>query len=290
MTDTPIAVDASMAAACVMVPGEYDHKYTRGVAGIVAGSVTYPGAALLACAGAEGVGPGMIRLDAPEVVQHMVVASHPGVVLAGGRIQAGLVGPGMDEQQREANQDLAEFCLESALPLVVDAGALPFVATWMKKFSMTRVVLTPHAGEAAQLAGHLGMHTSRESVEKHPSQTAQMLAERTGAHVLVKGSMSYIATPSGRVFVVGPGIGWSGVAGSGDVLSGVLVGLLATWNARAQRSASFHEVVAAGVWIHAQAGRVASEKYGSSGGPVSALTIAQTLPGVIGALAERRLH
>ncbi|QPK80958.1 NAD(P)H-hydrate dehydratase [Schaalia sp. ZJ405] len=340
--DEFVSVDHVRFRHILNVPGERDHKYTRGVAGLVVGSVTYPGAALLACAGAEAAGPGMIRLDAPADIQRMVLTSHPGIVTSGGQIQAGLIGPGMDDDRVDAATDLATFCLESQLPLVVDAGALSVVPSWVQARpldtaraagtanppeepsaspALQTAVLTPHAGEAARLASALGQRTSRADVDADPVTTARMLAEHTGAITVLKGSHTYIASPHGTLEVVGPGLGWTGVAGAGDVLAGVLVGLLAGWRARTARSSqsaqsaddssslasagasssfptesegaswgggaassSFMDTVVAGVWIHAEAGKRAALRHGPAGGPIAALDIAREIPSVIGGL------
>ena len=118
MTDV---VTTGEIAAWWPVPGAASHKYTRGVVGIDAGSRQYPGAALLAIAGALGAGPGMVRYlgSAPR---DLVVGRFPSVVLADGQVQAVVVGSGWG-----ALDDAAacfQVALERRVPLVVDADAL----------------------------------------------------------------------------------------------------------------------------------------------------------------------
>ncbi|MDK7156186.1 NAD(P)H-hydrate dehydratase, partial [Klebsiella pneumoniae] len=87
---------------------------------MVVGSKTYPGAGALSCLGASYSGVGMVRLDAPDQVLDLVLTREPGIVGVGGRIQAGLVGPGMDDDTRVNALELAKFCVASHLPLIVD--------------------------------------------------------------------------------------------------------------------------------------------------------------------------
>ena len=89
------------------VPGSHDHKYTRGVLSVWAGSETYPGAAVLTCAAAVRTGAGMVRLMAPRRVQDLVLAARPEVVPATGRCQALVVGPGTDPADEPRTEAVA---------------------------------------------------------------------------------------------------------------------------------------------------------------------------------------
>ena len=135
-------------------PDADSDKYSRGVVGVVAGSVRYPGAAVLSVLGALGAGPGMVRYLGPDDVQWLIHQSAPEVVTAGGRVQAWVIGSGFDvdgdtddaHQQRHRAQE----ALDSDLPVVVDAGALDLVD---RREAPT--LLTPHAGELARLLTRL---------------------------------------------------------------------------------------------------------------------------------------
>ena len=116
--------DGTGSSRFVQAPAFDDDKYARGVVGLVAGSDTYPGAGLLATRGALAAGVGMVRLNSTRRVQDLVLAAEPGVVMVGGRIQAALIGPGLDEDRREDALELAQFCGQSSVPLVIDAWAL----------------------------------------------------------------------------------------------------------------------------------------------------------------------
>ena len=249
------------AAAAVPIPAFADDKYARGVVGLVAGSDTYPGAGLLATRGALASGVGMVRLNSTRRVQDLVLADQPGVVTVGGRIQSALIGPGLDEDRCEDALELAQFCGQSGMPLVIDAWALDLVPELASSIKPDATVLTPHYGEAARLLGRLGTPVTRAEVAASPLRYARALHEATGCHVILKGpvtivySFEYVDTevqeafqralnaaeawpdvdalPQGRlVRSYTPTVGqvttsWAGVAGNGDVLAGFLAGVLA---------------------------------------------------------------
>ena len=259
--DLYVIDEAFSAREVVPVPAFSDDKYARGVVGLVAGSDTYPGAGLLATRGALAAGVGMVRLNSTRRVQDLVLADQPGVVTVGGRIQSALIGPGLDEERREDALELAQFCGQSGMPLVIDAWALDLVPELLGSLKPDVTVLTPHYGEAARLLGRLGTPVTRTEVAASPLRYARALHEATGCHVILKGpvtivySFEYVDTevqeafqralnaaeawpdvdtlPQGRlVRSYMPTVGqvttsWAGVAGNGDVLAGFLAGILA---------------------------------------------------------------
>lgn len=212
MTD---AFTVAELAACWPVPGIHDHKYTRGVVGIDAGSPRYPGAGLLAVAGAMGAGPGMVRYLGGTPGQ-LVIARHPSVVLVDGQVQALVLGPGWGTRA-DAGERL-ERGLERGVPTVIDADALRRLPQPLPP----RCLLTPHAGELALLLG-----VARREVEADPVAAAQQAATSLRATVLLKGGVQPVASPDGEVRCALPGPAWSAQAGSGDVLAGVCGTLLA---------------------------------------------------------------
>lgn len=259
--DLYVVDEAFSAHEVVPVPAFSDDKYARGVVGLVAGSDTYPGAGLLATRGALAAGVGMVRLNSTRRVQDLVLADQPGVVTVGGRIQSALIGPGLDEDRREDALELAQFCGQSGMPLVIDAWALDLVPELLGSLKPDVTVLTPHYGEAARLLGRLGAPVTRAEVAAAPLRYARALHEATGCHVVLKGpvtivySFEYVdadvnesfqralnsteAWPDVDELAHGqlvrsymPTVGqvttsWAGVAGNGDVLAGFLAGVLA---------------------------------------------------------------
>ena len=298
-------------------PGPDDHKYTRGVVGLWAGSESYPGAAVLAASGAVRAGAGMVRLSAPRRVEDLVLAARPEVVPAAGRVQALVLGPGIDPADT-ARADEVRAVLASTLgpcgkdrqcptrvPTVVDAGALSILPELLTEdLTCTPLhVLTPHAGEAAALLIALEdqgtpvqetRRWSRERVEAHPGLAAREICRRTGATVLLKGATTLIAAPQRPLVSVDGGPGWMATAGSGDVLAGILGAVLAGAAARWEQGApdasgadpvldALVDSVAAGVRLHALAGAYAAASPQGAGGartgghPIAALDIAAAL-------------
>lgn len=306
MTQEYLSFTEEQAGAFFHHPSPDDDKYRRGVVGLVVGSETYPGAGLLASFAAAHSGVGMVRLNAPRRVEDLVLSQVPGVVTRGGRIQAGLVGPGCDSERSDDCAELARFCVDSQLPLVIDAGALDQVVglvDYAKRQgrSLTRTVLTPHHGEAARLLSQLGAQTSRAKVDDDPHAAAASLGELTGAVVVLKSSRTlcvYAEYTEGRRNLKGIEIPqetpWAGVAGSGDVLAGIIAAVLAMHQGRAEKQGSGSTIAeadcghcaCAGVWLHSQAARVASRGENSVLRPIQALDIARAIPDIVGAVCS----
>ncbi|RYC12516.1 NAD(P)H-hydrate dehydratase [Nocardioides zhouii] len=229
-------------------------KYTRGVVGVRAGSGTYPGAALLAVAGANTGLVGMVRYVGPERVADTVRAAHPEVV-GNGRVQAWVVGPGGGD---DAATMLAEARADD-VPVVVDADALRHVTG-----TLPGCVLTPHAGELAAMLG-----VERDEVEAAPLEHAREAARRWDCVVVLKGHHTLVAAPDGRVRVTTTGLPWLATAGAGDVLAGLVGALLAA-------GLEPYDAASVGSWLH---GAAATEA--AAGGPLTASRVAVHIPQVV---------
>jgi hydroxyethylthiazole kinase-like uncharacterized protein yjeF len=255
-----LSVEASDAAARWPVPGPHDDKYTQGVTGILAGSATYPGAAILCTGAAVAATSGMVRYAgtaAAEVVSHWPeVIATPSMNTAG-RVQAWVVGPGIGTD--EAGATALWFALDTDLPVVVDADALTILAAHPTVVADRKAptVLTPHAGEFARLAGH---PPGDDRVA-----AARSLADTFGATVLLKGNVTVIAEAGseGRTYVNPAGQSWAATAGSGDVLSGIIGSLLAA-------GLPPGEAAAMGAFVHARAAGLSAEDPGPRPAPTSA--------------------
>ena len=235
-------------------PDAHAHKYIRGVVGVRAGSDTYPGAALLAVAGANCGLAGMVRYVGPAHLAERVRTVHPEVVGAG-RVQAWVVGPGGGD---ESGAMLAE-ALDDGVPVVIDADALAHVDS-----PMPGCVLTPHAGELAAL-----LATERELIEAAPLHWVRQAADAYDAVVLLKGHHTLVADPSGRVRVTTTGVPWLASAGAGDVLSGLIGALLAA-------GLDPFDAASVGSWMHG-----ASATLASAGGPLTASDVADQIPRLV---------
>ncbi|MET4093219.1 NAD(P)H-hydrate dehydratase [Arthrobacter sp. UYCu712] len=268
-------------------PERRAHKYSRGVLGVVAGSERYPGAAVLACAGALAAGVGMVRYLGPPAVADLVRHACPEVVCtredpAETHVQAWLLGPGLDDGAHE-QLERVRAAAGTGLPIVADAGALPALPHQLS----ADTVLTPHAGELASLLARYGVDSGRDGVEDASLAAGRQAASLTGATVLLKGATTLIASPAGAVFSQAEATPWMATAGSGDVLSGVLGALLAQLGPQdsafqalgIETPDQWAAIAAMAASLHGRSGSRAS-----AGGPVTASAIARALPGVLRAL------
>ncbi|MEU8349385.1 NAD(P)H-hydrate dehydratase [Streptomyces sp. NPDC048845] len=259
-------------AALLPVPAPESDKYRRGVVGVVAGSARYPGAAVLAVAGALRGGAGAVRYVGPAgdavVTRFPETLVHAGPPSDAGRVQAWVIGPGLGDgtEARRAMEDV----LGSDVPLLVDADGLRLLDRELVRRREAPTVLTPHAGEAAALLG-----VAREEVEASRLASVRRLAAKFGATVLLKGSTTLVAPAGGKggrggdpaVRVNPTGTGWLATAGTGDVLSGVTGSLLAA-------GLEARDAASAGAYLHGLAGRLAA---GREGAPIGASDVASAL-------------
>ncbi|MEV1066193.1 NAD(P)H-hydrate dehydratase [Streptomyces sp. NPDC050263] len=251
-------------AGLLPVPGGKSDKYRRGVVGIAAGSARYPGAAVLAVAGALRGGAGAVRYVGPA--GDAVVARFPETLVSdqgpkqAGRVQAWVVGPGAGDDAAAVAQVLAAA---AEVPVLIDADGLRLADVDAVRGRGAPTLLTPHAGEAAALLG-----VAREEVEGARLRYARELAARYRATVLLKGSTTLVAEAGdgGVVRVNATGTPWLATAGSGDVLSGLAGSLLAA-------GLSALDAGSVGAYLHGLAGRFAAV-----GAPVGAHDVAEAVP------------
>ena len=228
-------------------PEAVDHKYSRGHALVVGGDGTHSGAARLAARAALRAGAGLVTVHAPETalpvyasqLTAVMVASLDdlGAALADERRNALLIGPGCGVSPATRARTLQ--ALGAGKRCVLDADALTaFQEEPAALFEAlgSDAVLTPHEGEYRRLFAHEGDKLSR----------ARAAAAECGAVVVLKGADSVIAAPDGRAAINANAPPTLATAGSGDVLAGFILGLLA------QEMPAF-EAAAAGVWLHGAA-------------------------------------
>lgn len=295
---------AEAAARWLAAPGPADDKYRRGVLGVRTGSSRYPGAAVLGVSAAWRTGIGMLRYVAPRNDEAppfglpspaaAVLAEHPETVFGGDSdSDAWLIGSGTDPTQRssEERRELLAL-LAGTAPVVMDAGALELALASGHATRAPRI-LTPHLGEFTRLWDRADLgprpaswpdradHTQTPDVEV-AAAAALRLADRLSATVLLKGSISIVATPAGQCLRVGPATPWLATAGTGDVLAGILGALVAT-HAAAVRSDPelFGALGATAAFLHDTAARLAAtdpEAVGA-GVPITASDVVAALPG-----------
>lgn len=273
---------ADDAAEWIVAPSAADDKYARGVLGVVTGSTDYPGAAVLGVEAAHRTGVGMVRYTGPRAVRAAVLARRPETVTVAGRVQAWLIGSGIDPGRRSfvLLGDL-QHALADRLPVVVDSGALDLVGT-----HTAPTVITPHRRELAALLTAREIPVSIEEIRADPVGWAERAARELGVAVLLKGAVTLACDPDGDRYTVTAPTHWLATAGTGDVLGGILGALLATHHERLSVDADALTALAAtAAWVHGEAARRASAEV--AGGPITALDVAEAVPGVIGMLAGR---
>lgn len=259
------------------VPGPDDDKYSTGVVGVAAGSATYPGAAVLATGAAVQATAGMVRYAGPAA--DAVRSRWPETVATGsvgdaGRVQAWAVGPGIGTGS--SGRDVLRHVLESGRPVCADADSITLLAAdetlWDSRDPDAPLVLTPHAGEFARLAGG-------EPGEDRVA-AAREVAARFDVHLLLKGNTTVIAAPNGRVLVNDARHAWPATAGSGDVLTGLIGALLAAGvdPLRACGQATHVHSLAAEIAAH---GPKADGATAESGAPIGASALLAAVPAAI---------
>jgi NAD(P)H-hydrate epimerase len=257
-------------------PSPTGHKFARGHCAVVSGPAHATGAARLAARGALRVGAGLVSLASPKDAVAVNAASltaimikpfaELGEVLKDARLNAVVLGPGCGVG--EGTRKLVAAALASKAGAVLDADALTsFKGKSETLFAQLRepAVLTPHEGEFERI------FTGLLAKAQNRIEAARTAAKTAGCTILLKGPDTVIASPDGRAIVNTNAPPWLATAGSGDVLAGIIGGLLA------QGMDSF-EAAAAGAWLHGEA----ANRFGIG---LIAEDIPETLPGVL-----RRLH
>lgn len=266
--------DLSDWRAALPWPGPDAHKHARGRLGVVSGRATHTGAARLAARAGLRMGAGLVRILCPPDAALVVAAAVEAIMVTAFHSPEGLaheaqvmdavvIGPAAGVGDATAIHVRA--LSETGAALVIDAdGLTSFEQTPGELFAVLDRddVLTPHEGEFKRLFPGL-LEAGREDA-------AAEAARRSGAVVVLKGPKTVIAAPDGRLAVNGNGTPWLATAGSGDVLAGMIAGLVA------QRMDSF-DAARAAAWIHAEAAR-------TFGPGLIAEDLPDALPSVLAAL------
>jgi ADP-dependent NAD(P)H-hydrate dehydratase len=172
-----------------------------------------------------------------------------------------LIGPGMQDEPAICEFVHALLPMLDGVNVILDAAAMGVVCDarasgresgFLGRYG-AQVLLTPHAGEMAHLSG-----ASKEEVADDPEGMARRMAQRWNATVALKGPVTYLATPDGRVWKHEGGNVGLAASGSGDTLAGIIVGLAA-------RGAPLEQAGAWGVALHARAGDLLAERTGPLG-------------------------
>lgn len=237
------------------------HKGDFGHVMIIGGDTGYGGAAIMAAEAAARTGAGLVSLATrPEHVAP-ALTRRPEIMVCGvtsgqelepwlARPTVLVVGPGLG--QSPWSEQMLQQALQSGLPLVLDADALNLLAAQRPAVAEARDnwVLTPHPGEAARL-----LQSVTSEVQRDRFAAVAALQKRFGGAVILKGSGSMVATPEGPLEVISAGNPGMASGGMGDVLSGILGGLLA-------QGLSVDRAAALGAGLHAEAADLAVGDWG----------------------------
>jgi hydroxyethylthiazole kinase-like uncharacterized protein yjeF len=270
------------AAKCIITPSDLDHKYSRGVLGVITGSAQYPGAAVLTTAAASATGVGMVRFHSSSGLAHLVLHSTPSAVVQPGKVAAWVVGSGINSKKYSdfttwLRHRWFKLVRLQSVPTILDSGALSLAGSLEQP-----TVITPHSGELAALLTARGVKITAEAIEGDPKKWVQNAADTLGVTVLLKGSTTYVAND--EVLIQLPvATPWLATAGSGDVLAGIMGALVAT-NAIEILNDCNHlaYVAASAAFIQNQAAVRAS-----AGAPINAEAIITAIPETLAKLLKR---
>lgn len=234
----------------IPVPSKDGHKYDRGHA-VIWGGPRMTGAARLASQAAMRIGAGICTIVAPKDTQFIYQVEAPHILfeplesdftnhISDPRRNAVLIGPGAGLDAADSLRDTIEKTAKTGKSLVIDADGLNCFENntdRLYKILHEKCVLTPHEGEFTRIFPHLqGSKTER----------AQQAAQLTGAVILLKGAETIIAHPNGTVVINDHASPYLATAGAGDVLAGIITGLLA-------QNMPIYEATCAATWIHGEA-------------------------------------
>ncbi len=242
---------------------------------VVGGSFGKSGAPAMAGLGSYRSGAGLVTVAVPKSALSSVAAVRPELMTEpldeteSGRVRLAeadhllellkkmtvlAIGPGLGTED-ETVRLVKRLYAEADLPAVVDADALNALAGDLPTTTKVRI-LTPHPGEMARLIGK-----STSEVQDDRLGVAQQLAETSGATVVLKGDRTIIAFPDGEAWVNPTGSPAMATGGTGDILTGMIAGMLAQHSPQHDPNAWRRAVIAA-VWLHGRCGELAGSHWG----------------------------
>ncbi|TXL65760.1 NAD(P)H-hydrate dehydratase [Cerasibacillus terrae] len=257
------------------------HKGTFGTSLLVAGSDEMPGSAVLAAIGAIRSGTGKLIMATSHLAATTIASRVPeATFMLNGletisegevpeKIIAAGIGPGIADITKA--QKAVDELMKLDIPLVIDAGALRERKDWHARGP---VIITPHPGEFSRLTGR-----SVKEIQANRIKLARKFSKKYDLAVVLKGKYSIIAFPNGETFVNPTGNSGLAKGGSGDVLTGMLVSMLATHD-------NYQDAVKNAVYIHGLCADIWIEKYSETS--MVASDFAQLLPEVLGKIEGNR--
>ena len=278
-----IFYDIKNLSSLLPYPKKNAYKYSRGVVNVLAGSSKFPGAACMCANAAQKIGAGYVRVYTHDLAIPIVQAFKPSLVVCCYKDAASVIedarhskyplcnvaGPGL-EAYNDAVASALLSMLNSRHPLVLDAGAFAYLENEALRKRLVRraklgylTILTPHIGEACRIARLLGL----EATENH-RELSLAISEIFGCVVVLKSQETWVTSAKmpanasvckgakkGEAFeyLMTEGTPALAKAGTGDILTGIIAGLLAQ-NLEAEQAC----VLA--TWLHAKAAKISAEK------------------------------
>lgn len=247
------------------LPGTNKGDY--GKAFVLAGSEGMIGAAILCGRAAIRSGAGLVFLDIPKKYETKINLSTPEIIIQGNgtvnriaeavqRMDALAIGPGLGERRKLVRPLLSRLSREKfTIPLILDADGINAFAGKGSQLSKLKLkmILTPHPGEMARLIGK-----SISEIQKRRQELALAVAKYFNCIVVLKGHGTVVADNQGKLFVNRTGNPGMATAGTGDVLTGMIVSFAA-------QGLSAWEAAVAGVYLHGKAGDLAAKEKGEYG-------------------------
>ncbi len=256
---------------------KFAHKGQFGHGLLIAGTYGMAGAAILAAKACMRSGIGRLTVHTPVCNHHTIQTSVPEALVQDDvhehyfaepvdldNFQAIAIGPGIGQEEETAQATIDQIC-ECYIPLILDADALNIFSTHRNYLNRIpkNSILTPHIGELERIIGKCS--NSHERLSK-----AKELASYLQCFIILKGAYTAIITPNGKIVFNPTGNPGMATAGSGDVLTGILLALIS-------QGYSPENACLLGVYIHGAAGDIASREYGE---------ISMTASDIINALPE----
>lgn len=288
-------VEKDFVSNLIRRPSRTLHKGSKGRVLIIGGSIKYTGAPILSALSALRSGCGMVYLAIPEEIHTFYRASYPEIiyiplkskhgfissenldkiceVMRDFNINAVALGPGIGLNE-EAKSFVIEFLKRVNIPTVVDADALSYIGEILDTLTGRDLILTPHYGEMGRI-----LNKSPKEISEDRFNLGKFFVNKYKIHLILKGPFSLFFTPENEVYINPFADSLLATAGSGDVLTGILGGLLA-------QGYSIKEACIIGNYVHGYAPIIWKRKKGEFG--LIASEIIYLIPEIMGELTKEK--
>lgn len=274
------------------------HKGSFGKAVIIAGSLGLAGAAILTCKAALRSGLGLLKLFIPESINFILKTAIPEsitiplqemrkgviginqihtIIESATKCEVLAIGPGCGDTA-ELGETVKQLIANVSVPIILDADALNVLSKDLNMLNAKKgpIVITPHMGEMMRLT-----KLTLEEISANPIYTARDFSKTWGVITVLKGARTVVALPSGEIFINVTGNSGMATAGSGDVLTGILAGLIA-------QGLKPEDAAVVGVYVHGLCGDVVAARIGEHG--LLAGDLVEQLPYTLKELYAKRYH